>query len=503
MMHTVLVLWVLAIYLVAALPTNFSISLGFGSHMVLQHGAQSHPMIWGFDVVGSMVSVRLNNQTLPSNATDATGLWRVRIPNKPAGGPYVIDVSSTSGGHATLVDVYFGSVFVCGGQSNMQFSLHGAFNATAEIADAGNHPLIRVFTVGQGSGMNIPNPLQDFVNVEQPWSVSSPTSIGNGDFTYFSAICYLFARNLQASQPSMPMGMISANWGGTCLSSWTPSDGEAVASCGMTGTSGHANLYNALINPLVVGPMALEGFLFSQGECDADCNNTAFYTCAFAKFINDWRGKFRVPEAFFSFQVLPAYINDSGRFSPFSLPYERVAQLQGLLAGPHVYATNTIDLGDALGPYGSVHPRNKQDVAKRMAAAAQALVFGDRTVPYLSPTYASAAYAVEGNDLTVTVTFAPAPPNSGVLSLRPAACPVAQAVPLEECAWFDVQTADGVWQNATGVALTADNAQLVLTVHGVGGQGKPNATRGFFSPWPVVVLYSQEGLPVMPWWESV
>jgi sialate O-acetylesterase len=130
--------------------------------------------------------------------------------------------------------------------------------------------------------MSDASPLRDFADVEQPWSVASPAAVGNGDFSFFSALCYLFARETQEAlgTPTLPFGMVSANWGGTCLSSWTPADGTAAAACGMTGTSGHANLYNGLIAPLAVGPMALDGFLFSQGECDADCNNTCVVVLA-------------------------------------------------------------------------------------------------------------------------------------------------------------------------------------------------------------------------------
>lgn len=252
--------------------------------------------------------------------------------------------------------------------------------------------------------------------------------------------------------------------------------------------------------------MALEGWLFSQGECDADANNTQYYECAFPKFIEDWRGKFANPAAFFSFQVLPAYVNDSGRFNPYSLPYLRAAQLTAL-ALPNTHATNTIDLGDALAPHGSVHPRNKQGVAARMAAGARALVYGDSTVPYLSPAYASARVAARaGAQVTLRVDFAPpAPPSSGLLSLRPAACPAGVGgLPASECAWFDVQLGDGSWRNASAVALSSDARALLLTVDTSGAaDAAVNATRGFFAPWPVVVLYSAEGLPALPWWEPV
>lgn len=388
----------------------------------------------------------------------------------------------------------------------MQFSLNAALNASAEIADAAAHPLIRLFTVGQGGGMGDSAPLRDFSSIEQNWTAASPSAVGNGDFTYFSALCYLFARGVQESQgsPTLPVGVVSANWGGTCLSSWTPASGTAVRDCGFSGTSGAANLFNGLIAPLALGPMAIDGFIFSQGECDADCNNTAFYGCAFPRFINDWRTEFAAPDAFFSFQVLPAYVNDSGRFNPYSLPFERAAQLQGLAAGGNVHAANTIDLGDALAPHGSVHPRNKQAVAARMVAAARALKYGETDVPYLAPRYSGASPTVRSGDLVVTVSFAPSPPSTGVLTLVPAGCPVGVGgLPLSECSWFEIQTADGVWHNATGVGLTSDGKRLELTLAGAGAGPAAAATRGFFSPWPVVVLYSQEGLPALPWFEPV
>ena len=76
-------------------------------------------------------------------------------------------------------------------------------------------------------------------------------------------------------------------------------------------------------------------------------------------------------------------------------------------------------------------------------------------------------------------------------------------LPLSECAWFEVQTADGAWHNATSVALAPGRGDAVVL--GVAGAalGRANATRGFWSPWPVVVLKSAGGLPATPWWEPV
>jgi sialate O-acetylesterase len=98
----------------ASAPTNFSLAAFFSDHMVLQHDKPAP--IWGFDVPGSTVTVRLAGGSSFFNTTDSTGLWRVFLAAHGAGGPHEVDVSSTSGGSATLVDVYYGSVYICGGQ---------------------------------------------------------------------------------------------------------------------------------------------------------------------------------------------------------------------------------------------------------------------------------------------------------------------------------------------------------------------------------------------------
>ena len=103
----------------AAVPTGtFSLAKLFGDHMVLQHDTPA--VVWGFDTPGSTVTVGINGGSSYSNATDNTGLWRVTLAAHGMGGPHELDVTSTSGGAATILDVMFGSVYICGGQSNMQ-----------------------------------------------------------------------------------------------------------------------------------------------------------------------------------------------------------------------------------------------------------------------------------------------------------------------------------------------------------------------------------------------
>ena len=247
------------------------------------------------------------------------------------------------------------------------------------------------------------------------------------------------------------------------------------------------------------------------------------------------------------------FVRDAS-FSPYSLPFERQAQLTGLTAkGGNVVVCNAIDLGDPQAPHGSVHPRNKQVVSTRLTAAALSLVY-DTPTAYLNPTFVNAkplpVVTLEGAArrawwwswewgvrafcghvrcgrlmtvtpgvyvrtcvrlcdvmcsadgdavLSVEVTFASPTLSGGGLALHSAACPVAEGVPLEECRWYDLQTSDGVWRNAT-VALTSDGTGLVLSVTVAGTAALSiNATRGNFAPWPVVTVFSTAGLPALPW----
>jgi hypothetical protein len=259
-----------------------------------------------------------------------------------------------------------------------------------------------------------------------------------------------------------------------------------------------------MITPYLQGPMAVSGFLWSQGECNADSNEQQYYACAFPLFLDNWRAAFGVPDLFFGFEVLPAYIRDA-TFDPASLPFLRDAQLRGLTLakGRNVVAANALDLGDPTAPHGSVHPRDKLTVGKRFAAAALALIYGLPS-PYRNPAYASAAATTAGAEASVEVFFAPGSLSGGAISVVPGACPTEKGVPQAECMWTEIQTSDGVWRNATTIVATPPTArsQSVVFRAAVPVQKPPLrvlATRSCFSPYPVVHLYSSAGLPALPW----
>jgi sialate O-acetylesterase len=115
--------------------------------MVLQR-APASAVVWGFANVGATVVTTFNRNTY-SSVAGSDGVWRAHLQPTVAGGPYTISFSSTTGETAAISDVLFGDVYVCGGQSNMQFSVGGNENGSAYAKEAESYPKIRLFTVGQ------------------------------------------------------------------------------------------------------------------------------------------------------------------------------------------------------------------------------------------------------------------------------------------------------------------------------------------------------------------
>ena len=243
---------------------NF-LSAVFGDHMVLQRAPQQ-AMLYGFTTPGATVKTLFDGQALTSTS-DVNGTWRQLLPATDASEKaYTIKVASSTGEGASLTDVLFGDVYLCGGQSNMQFALLATENATEEIQIANAYPHIRLFTVGQGT--NTPGAqMRDLQTIEQNWSVAANSTIaGGGGFGYFSSVCWFFGRRLsnylkESTGATIPLGLVSNNWGGTTVEQWSPDSAYAVCNR----TQGNNGLYNAMIVPYTVGPFTIKGFTWYQG----------------------------------------------------------------------------------------------------------------------------------------------------------------------------------------------------------------------------------------------
>lgn len=506
-----------ALATVAGAATPCTISNVFGDHMVLQRAPQQS-RVWGFAAPGTQVKTTFAGSTYTAS-TDVTGMWKQALPATPASSSgQAISFTCSSGESFALNDVLFGDVVMCGGQSNMQFTVDCVgfqlgYNATADAAAAANYPLVRTMTVGETTTSW--TPLRELgVPPILPWSVASPASIGFGNWSATSAVCWWYGRNLYDAL-QIPIGLVSSNWGGTVIQAW--SDNATNAECGTEsqddvpvpdsslahpdefttpgyedrvragpGQNNKTVLFNAMIYPFAIGPMPLSSFIWFQGE--ANSGDPTNYACAQPALIKSWRSYFANPTAFFGFVVMEPWTGASP-----DLPEFRVAQLSTLSLPNTGYAIGT-DIGDPTGPFGSVHPRNKKLVGRRLANAALSVQYG-QPQPYKAPTATSSTASAAGTTVSVTVSFSDVPTT---LVAADDHCKTELGVPSNQCAWFSITGSDGKTYNAT--AAVGPGGQTVVLTATVGSAGTTAASSSFgWGIYPINTIMSAEGIPLLPW----
>ena len=179
----------------------------FSSNMVLQKGIEN--TIWGWADKNEAVSISMNGKTVKAKA-GKDGKWIAKLPVMEYGGPYTLSLKGKN--TIELTNVMIGEVWVCSGQSNMEFPVRRGNNAPEEIA-AANYPNIRLFTVQKKVSKT---PLTDLEKGE--WTVCSSQTISG-----FTAVGYFFGRKLNQDL-NVAIGLINDSWGGTVAETWTSSE---------------------------------------------------------------------------------------------------------------------------------------------------------------------------------------------------------------------------------------------------------------------------------------
>lgn len=292
--------------------------------------------------------------------------------------------------------------------------------------------------------------------------------------------------------------MISSNWGGTRIEEWITQD--SLATCLPKGKAG--GHYNAMINPYVVGPMALTGFAWYQGEQNTRDQAAAdSYACLFPEMITAWRKSFRDPNAFFGFVQISTWCNWG-----LGVPELREAQLAAASLNNVGFATNA-DHGAGC----NIHPSDKQYIGARLGDAALALEY-NQNIAWKSPSYSSAEVDMSNSDV-VSVTIALQDVSKQGLTtdiypynyahMSPEQCVEHNANNTLVCAWAAVQLASGEWVNAT-VNVDTSGKALTLTAPLSKGHSGAIATAYGWGPVPMLNAYDQGSqLPVLPWNRSV
>ncbi len=394
----------------------------FGSHMVMQR--EMPVPVWGWAAPDEKVTVTFRDQTKTATA-DSDGKWSVKLDALTVGDPATLTVSGKNG-DVTFEDVLVGEVWVCSGQSNMQWSVERGLDPDLEVA-AGNRPDVRLFQVPM---VTATEPQED---VEAKWTHCTPETLPG-----FTAVGYHFGHTLQEVL-GVPVGLIQTAWGGTRAEAWTSPEmlasveelkpilttwderdaaynakeaqakfdaamaewekaAEAAKAEGKQPprkpkmeqdprVSPHhdSTLFNAMVAPLT--PVAIRGAIWYQGESNA--SRAYQYRTLMASMIQSWRDDWKQGDFPF-YQVQLANfraIADEAVGSDWA--ELREAQVMAAEALPNAGVACITDIGAAL----DIHPKNKLDVGRRLArlALVDNYGFGD-TITRSGATFDSAEF---------------------------------------------------------------------------------------------------------------
>ena len=473
----------------------------FGSHMVLQQKQKDR--VWGKAEPGEEVTVTIDDQSKSTRAGD-DGKWSVTLDPMPAGGPHTLTVRGKNTIH--FEDVLVGEVWLCSGQSNMQLAVAGANNADLETKTA-KYPRIRLITVPQ---VGTQEPQDDF---KGHWDVCSPETVGQ-----FSAVGYFFGRTLYQAL-DVPIGLIDDSWGGSACEAWvrpdllaadpkfeplmarwekieknvprlkeeyekklatwkeaaakakdegkTPARPPQSPEAQLKGNQRPGNIYNGVLKPTI--GYGLRGAIWYQGESNA--SRAYQYRDLFPLMIQSWRDEWGIGDFPFYWVQLADYQAEKPEPGDSDWAELREAQTMSLSRLPNTGEAVIIDLGEAQ----DIHPRNKQDVASRLARWALACDYGI-AVPHQSPTYKS--MEKDGNKIVLTFDHV----GSGLKSFD-----------VREVRGFTVAASDHKFARAEAKVVGKDKVEVWSEQ-----VSDPVAVRYAWANNPVCNLYSKEGLPVTP-----
>jgi sialate O-acetylesterase len=390
----------------------------FGDHMVLQQGIKNR--IWGKAQPGEAVTVTLSGQKPQAAVAAADGRWEVFLdPVQEYGGPHTLTVKGTN--EITFHDVLVGEVWICSGQSNMQWAVNQSNDADIEKA-AATFPNIRLISVPQ-VGTQEPK-----WNFEGRWSVCSPATVGD-----FSAVGYFFGRQLYQTL-GVPIGLIDNAWGGSAAEAWVKRDKlaahprlaaihekwvkeeanlenttaefvrkmedwkDAAAKAKvegrpepgnkpqgpdqrMKGNARPGNIHSGVLTPSI--GYGIKGAIWYQGESNA--GRAYQYRELFPFMIKSWREEWGLGDFPFYWVQLADFKQEKVEPGESDWAELREAQTMTMKALPNTGEAVIIDLGEGK----DIHPMNKQDVAKRLARWALAETYKVPAITCRSPLYKS------------------------------------------------------------------------------------------------------------------
>lgn len=497
--HTLLAFFLVLSSVSGVLHADVRMPALFTDSMVVQRDAVIP--VWGTATPGEEITVSFHGQQVVTKARDS-GRWQIELaPISKVGGSHTMRIRGRN--EIKIEDVVVGDVWICSGQSNMQWSVTQAMNAKKEIA-AAKFPKIRLFSVPH---VATPEPADD---VKAKWLRCSPATVKD-----FSAVGYYFGRALHANLHSglsrVPIGLIDSSWGGTPVEAWMPAKllvgneitdpilsrwekvlaewperkkayddklaawkkaRNAGASAGRRprGPQGPnhqhrpGNLWNGMIHPLL--PFAMRGAIWYQGESNSA--RAEQYGTLFPMMIEHWREAWGKEFPFYWVQLA----NYKDRRDPRNWAELREAQTMTLRL-PSTGQALAIDIGMS----NNIHPTNKQEVGRRLALLARSRCYGEKNIDDAGPTYVKH----ERVGSTLVLEFANA--ENGLVLRKPND---------KKPAAFEIAAGD-----ADFVAATANiiDGKLHVRAEGV---AEPTDVRYAWRHDPNAILFDKSGLPAVP-----
>ncbi|HEY1190865.1 MAG TPA: sialate O-acetylesterase, partial [Gemmata sp.] len=380
----------------------------FSDNMVLQQGTEL--TVWGTAAPSEAVEIKLEQSGKAQTATataDKDGKWAAKLPAQKAGTDFALTIKGKN--TVAFKNVAVGEVWVCSGQSNMEWSVN-AGETPAKVKEGAKNPNLRLFTVQKRTAIH---PIKDQGDLKHftKWVESAPDTVGG-----FSAVGYHFGQKLQ-KELGVPVGLIHSSWGGTPAQAWTSlealdaeptlkhyadaarafakssdsydpkkaqadyeqalakwkdaaakakADGKpepkAPAKPGATapapGPGTPTVLYNAMIYPML--NFKTKGAIWYQGESNA--GRAYEYRTLFTTMIKDWRKRYDSELPFMLVQLAPF----RGGASGVDYAELRDAQLFAAQTLPKTGIAVITDVGNET----DIHPKPKQPVGERLALAA-------------------------------------------------------------------------------------------------------------------------------------
>ncbi|MCC6406865.1 MAG: sialate O-acetylesterase [Planctomycetes bacterium] len=426
----------------------------FGASMVLQ---RDRPLaIWGEAAPGESIEVELAERRATTLA-GPEGLWRVELAPLSAGGPHELFVRGTN--ELRLNDVLIGDVWLCAGQSNMEWAVVESEGADEALA-AAKPERMRFLRVAHADAK------ERRAHFEGVWMRCEPKVVEG-----MSAVAFHFARELEQAR-GVPIGIVQATRSGAPAEPFVPREvmeadpelGPALRRYARREQSEPGALFNAMIAPLA--PFALRGVLWYQGESNVDY--AATYRTLLPTLIQSWRATFGQPELPFLVVQLPGWGEPATR--PGESAWAELREAQALSRSlPRVELAITLDLPAST----AFHPREKRPIAHRLALLARARVLGEK-LDALGPRMKSVAF--ESRDVRVRFDHA-----EGLRSTS-----------ARELSGFQLAGADRKWHDARA---RIEGEDVVVSAESVPA---PVAVRYGWADLPAVDLVDGSGLPAEP-----